>query len=352
MTRSKTRLLNQNNNISAVLLKQVINDIKDDISGKLLLHKKLLLSRGKKNEENTLQPACKCATSSHSANCRKRAKTIKDLLALYKEEKRWSEHSFVIEPAELENIEESPPESDLDDTLNDSLDNTDNSLYTDASDENLPEDDRHQVQVPPPPPLFPDQAAAQLSPIPKPPPDRPHSPVSDQDLSGAADVHHRADLSATEEDLEAFHSLDTIDETIDQLFLNTSDRIRNAQTPEEKNLLIQHFDENMVQIRDLYRFQEQQRQQQHLLHQQQQQQRQEQLRRDLQQPPSPQTPANQPGAASTPQGSLRRPRPSPAQEFDEFFLATPPPRHTRRHGDVENLPLPGRPLEYKPTKKK
>ena len=352
MTRSKTRLLNQNNNISAVLLKQVINDIKDDISGKLLLHKKLLLSRGKKNEENTLQPACKCATSSHSANCRKRAKTIKDLLALYKEEKRWSEHSFVIEPAELENIEESPPESDLDDTLNDSLDNTDNSLYTDASDENLPEDDRHQVQVPPPPPLFPDQAAAQLSPIPKPPPDRPHSPVSDQDLSGAADVHHRADLSATEEDLEAFHSLDTIDETIDQLFLNTSDRIRNAQTPEEKNILIQQFDENMVQIRDLYRFQEQQRQQQHLLHQQQQQQRQEQLRRDLQQPPSPQTPANQPGAASTPQGSLRRPRPSPAQEFDEFFLATPPPRHTRRHGDVENLPLPGRPLEYKPTKKK
>jgi hypothetical protein len=347
MTRSKTRLLKENNNISASLLRQVTNSIKNDIAKKLLSHKKLLF-----NKNENVRPACKCETKTHSAYCQRTTKKIQERLALYKEENSWSEHTVVNEPAELDIPEENLEEYDFDNFLDNAFDDTNDNVSADDTDEILQGNNLHQVQVPPSPPLFPDEATAQLSPIPKPAPDRPHSPVSDEDFSGAADVHHRSDLSATEADLEEYHSLDTVDETIDQLFLNTSDRIRNAQTPEEKDRLIQHFDENMVQIRDLYRFQEQQRRQQRQLQQQQQQQRQEQQQRELQQLQSPPMPAHRPGATSTPQGPLRRPRPSPAQEFDEFFLATPTPRHTRRQGDVENLSLPDRPLEYKPTKKK
>ena len=119
---------------------------------------------------------------------------------------------------------------------------------------------------------------------------------------------------------DEFHSInETITDLSDALAdleQETEYRLQRVGTQEEYDIILQQF-----------------HQQQQLLQQQLQ----------LLQPTTQPT-------TSTPQPGKKKK--SPAAQLDQFLFGPTPPRHTRRHGEVEDVPLPDRPAEYRPYKKK
>jgi len=122
-----------------------------------------------------------------------------------------------------------------------------------------------------------------------------------------------------------FHSfedtLDDLERTLEQLTSETSVALATAETEEEyQNILDNHYG----QVLELQRLHQEAHKQAH----------------------------KSPTARTKMSTPTRRSGPFADVEEALFGSTTPVRRHTRRQGDVEEVPLPKRPIEYKPIKTK
>jgi hypothetical protein len=199
-------------------------------------------------------------------------------------------------------------------------------------DEEVQEDDTPQPS---------DQGPELVPAVPKPPPDE-HLPVSP--IPGPSRVPqphppiNRSFVDQTQEDSDDFHSinesLQELEQTIADLRKSTSKSLINVTDDDEYDRIVKHHHDQVQALRDEF----------------------DHIHRT---PPHPRPIRPTPGTdTSTPKGASKpkTKKSGPFSGIDKFFFgdtsARDTTRHTRSQGDVDDLPLPKRPPEYKPVKKK
>ena len=297
VTRSQTRGANQNKQVSSI--EKELDEFKKAIKKWYDLENVYL-------RKTRFRP-CHCPSQNHTRNCQQKWTKVMELVKLYKTTNSSQFHSVSSEPAELEEEEEVEI---LDN--NDNLDNNDDLDPGYGGSSPIPEplsDDEEGVEegTPPQPP---DEETERLSPIPGPSTHRhpqPPSPVTPRRDS----LHHRDPLSTTSPDSSSeFYSLNELERTLEQLTAETSEALANSNSEAEYQQIIDNHYGRILELKQAF---------------------------DESQP--------------RPNTSTPKQRSHPFSDIEEI-LFTPVRRHTRRQGDVEDLPLPKRPPEYKPTKKK
>ena len=312
-TRSQAR--NQSQHVVAYI--KYLNDLQSDLTRKIAFK----IASNKREREKQLQKnllKCKCPTLEHEPECQKEWRQIKQLLNVYKRDDQYTEHSFesaALNEEDLFLFDELPFHSD-DDGYGGS-----SPTPFDASNPEVQGEPARALEVQYPGSDSSIQVPEPLSPIPKGATGEAAQLVSPTNLHRPDAVPHFLDVHEATED--EFHSIDDtigdINDTLADLEQETEYRLQRADNQEDYNQILLRF----------------QQERQHL---------QQQLHRVQQQALQPTT--------STPQSGTKKKK-SPAAQLDRFLFGEPtPPRHTRRHGDVEDVPLPRRPVEYRPYQKK
>jgi hypothetical protein len=315
-TKVNERMTTRSQSKHVVAYIRYVNELQNDVARKL----EFKVASNKREREKQIQKnllKCKCPTLAHDDLCNKEWRKIKHLLKVFKREDQYSDHSF--ESAELDDedlflFDELPFHSD-DDGYGGS---SPIPVPIDANNPEVPQQPTGEVEVQCPRSCSPDSTPEQLSPIPKGATATTAQLVSPTNVAGTDDLSQRSfrDETTTDE----FHSInDTItdlENSLADLEQETEYRLQRVETQEEYDIILQRFHQ----------------QQQQLIQQRQQ----------LQQALQPTTSTPQPG----------KKKKSPAAQLDQFLFGPTPPRHTRRHGEVEDVPLPDRPAEYRPYKKK
>jgi hypothetical protein len=253
---------------------------------------------------------CHCPAQDHTQKCQQKWARIMEMIRVYKSKNSDQFHSVFDEPAEHEEEEEEvdPPEDD-----NDTFDNPDPG-YGGSSPVPPPDEEDFQAEDVPSP--DPDQEAKRLSPVPGTSTNahrevHPHPSVSGADALYPGHLDHSTSTDSSKDFHSVNSSLDIIEKTLEQLSLDTSAALEASQSEEEYQGIIKKHYDKVAQLQQLYR--------------------------DVQQP-----------TTSTP-----RRRSNPFAKIDKIlFDPSPVRRHTRTQGDVDDIPLPRRPAEYKPVKKK
>ena len=264
---------------------------------------------------------CHCPSNIHTRICQQKWAKVLHLYKLYKAKNFETFHSVSSEPSEPFEENYFGNLFDLDsDTDHDPGYGGSSPTHDPPDEEALPEED--------PAPERPDPTTERISPVPGTSTSQHINLHPDPDGFRPSGIHPRipsvptsADLSSTE-----FHSfedsLTDLERTLEQLTAETSTALAQATTEEEyQNILDDHYG----QVMQLQRIHEEEA--------------------HAQARKSPTTRAT----TSTP---TRRTGPFSDVEEALFGPSTPIRRHTRRQGDVEEIPLPKRPAEYKPVKKK
>jgi hypothetical protein len=315
-TKVNERMTTRSQSKHVVAYIRYVNELQNDVARKL----EFKVASNKREREKQIQKnllKCKCPTLAHDDLCNKEWRKIKHLLKVFKREDQYSDHSF--ESAELDDedlflFDELPFHSD-DDGYGGS---SPIPVPIDANNPEVPQQPTGEVEVQCPRSCSPDSTPEQLSPIPKGATATTAQLVSPTNVAGTDDLSQRSFRNETTTD--EFHSInDTIidlENSLADLEQETEYRLQRVETQEEYDIILQRFHQ----------------QQQQLIQQRQQ----------LQQALQPTTSTPQPG----------KKKKSPAAQLDQFLFGPTPPRHTRRHGEVEDVPLPDRPAEYRPYKKK
>ena len=316
-TKVNERMTTRSQSKHVVAYISYVNELQNDVARKL----EFKVASNKREREKQIQKnllKCKCPTLAHDDQCSKEWRKIKHLLKVFKREDRYSDHSF--ESAELDDEElllfdELPFHSD-DDGYGGS---SPIPIPINAGNPEVQQQPVGEVEVRHPSSSSPDSTPEQLSPIPKGTTTTTAQLVPPTNVVVPNDLSQRSfqDETTTDE----FHSIDDtiadLNNSLADLEQETEYRLQRVETQEEYDIILHHFH-------------------------QQQQQLQQQLQQ-LQPAPQPTTSTPQPG----------KKKKSPAAQLDQFlFGSTSSPRHTRRHGEVEDVPLPNRPAEYRPYKKK
>jgi hypothetical protein len=260
---------------------------------------------------------CHCPSQDHTQKCQQKWAKIMDMIRVFKDRNSSQFHSVFSEPAEQEEEEEVA----LDDSDEES-DNPDPG-YGGSSPVPIPEPlDDQEVQEEDVPPSDQDRQAERLQVVPEPPTDTHRKVHTHPTISGADALHPGyPHPSASPDSTTDFHSVESsleyLEKTLEHLENETSIALRNSQSEEEAQYIIDKHRHKVSQIEQLYK--------------------------DVRTVEAAAT-------TSTP----RRPRRNPLEKLDEILFgdASPVRRHTRRQGDVDDIPLPRRPVEYKPVKKK
>ena len=277
------------------------------------------ISSIKSRKEKQLQKAalkCDCHPLDHEKACDNEWRKVRKLLQDYIKGQQFSETSF--ESAELD-------EEDLIPLLFDELPFNSSDAGYDGSSDLADEDSDPEIQfnpggeVPLPSSSEEDEEAEQLPVV----PEKTKKPVPEvlpqPGIPEPADLPHHRDAHPTEEDSEAFYSLTeteiSLSNTLTALDATTRNRLELARTEEEYNEILAHY--------------------------QHEQQRLGQRLQRLQ--PTTSTP------------DTKKKKKSPLSKVDQFLfgdISPPALRLTRSHGPVDDPPLPDRPPEYRPYKKK
>jgi hypothetical protein len=236
---------------------------------------------------------CHCPSQNHTWKCQQKWTKVMELVKLYKTTNSSQFHSVSSEPAELEEEEEVFADLDINDDDPDPGYGGSSPIPEPLPDD---EDSIREENTPEPP----DEEPEPLSPIP--------GPSSRQPLPPRP--HHDSRPSASPDSSSEFYSLNELEETLAQLTTETSVALANSNSEEEYQQIIDNHYGRILEL--------------------------QQAIGEAQPQPSTSTPKQQR---------------HPFSDIEEI-LFPPVRRHTRRQGDVEDLPLPKRPPEYKPVKKK
>jgi transposase InsO family protein len=308
VTRSQTRCANQNKQVSSI--EEELNNFKKSIKKWYDLENVCL--------RKTRIRLCHCPSKDHTPACQQKWTKVMDLVKLYKTKHPSQFHSVSSEPAELE--EEVEVFNDIDD--DDDLDPG----YGGSSPipEPLPDDDEIVEEDPAPEP--PKQEAERLSPVPGTSTDRHLQPHLDVTSPRPTALHPRPSRSTTSPDSSSeFHSINStlqeLERTLEQLTNDTSIALANAESDAEHQQIIDNHYGRVLELQQAF----------------------EEVQSRTNTPPS-----ERPSTSTPTRGR------NPFSKLEEILFGetTPVRRHTRRQGDVEDLPLPRRPPEYKPIKKK
>ena len=263
---------------------------------------------------------CHCPSNDHTRNCQQKWAKVLQLYKLYKAKNFETFHSVFSEPSE-------PFEENIFGNLFDLDSDTDHDPGYGGSSPTHDPPDEEAIPEETPAPARPDPTAERVSPVPGPSSNQHLDLYPHPDDRRPTGLHPRipsipatSDTSSSE-----FHSfedtLDDLERTLEHLTAETSTALASAETEEEyQNILDDHYG----QVLELQR-----------LHQEAHRQ------------------ANKSPATRTKTSTPTRPSGAFADVEEALFGSTTPVRrHTRRQGDVEDVPLPKRPAEYKPVKKK
>jgi hypothetical protein len=297
--------------------KQVSGILKDKITKKKLSENKNdRLRKTRFIKRSQTAQLCDCHinnnnnnnSNTHTIKCQQKFKQIWDL---FKEQNSWSDHSVFYEPAEFVEEEDDP--------------------FVDPGSP----DPGYGGSSPVPPNIFDDEEiqendsikstneeAEQLPTTPESSPDRRPPIHADPSSSRAVRIPVQPHRHSTTENSSEFHSVNEsladLEKTLEQLNADTAHALSLSTSREEYEEILDQHREGAQTLRNAFK--------------------------QLQPPPG----------ASSGQPGTSTPKKSPFSGLEEFLFGdtTPVRRHTRRHGDVEDLPLPRRPPEYKPVKKK
>ena len=304
VTRSQTRSADAENQNKVASIEKEVNKVRKTIKKWCDL-------------ENVYVKNCRCPPNVHTRTCQQKWAKILELFKLYKTKSSDQFHSVSSEPAEQEEDEVNLEDDDDDDDLDPGYGGS--SPVPDIPDEEaLPQED--------PPPPGPDQETERVSPVPGTSKDRHPNLHPVTDVLRPTDIHPRpASPSASPDTSAEFYSLNEtlgqLEYTLEQLTHETSLALSQSESEAEyQQILDAHYSKVLKIQRDYEDVRTQARS----------------------------TPSSQP-STSTP---VRRSNPFSDVEEVLFGPSTPVRRLTRRQGQVEDIPLPKRPLEYKPLKKK
>ena len=268
--------------------------------------------------ENVYIKNCRCPPNVHTRTCQQKWAKILELFKLYKTKSSDQFHSVSSEPAEQEEDEVNLEDDDDDD------DDLDPGYGGSSPVPDIPDEEALPQEDPPTP--GPDQETERVSPVPGTSKDRHPNLHPVTDVLRPTDIHPRpASPSASPDTSAEFYSLNEtlgqLEYTLEQLTHETSLALSQSESEAEyQQILDAHYSKVLKIQRDYEDVRTQARS----------------------------TPSSQP-STSTP---VRRSNPFSDVEEVLFGPSTPVRRLTRRQGQVEDIPLPKRPLEYKPLKKK